>query len=65
MIETLNFYHAQKADPKLIAYSFQKLQDNYPEAELEIISMERRGKNRQGLLAVSYTHLTLPTMMSV
>ena len=55
MIETLNFYHAEKADPKLIAYSFQKLQDNYPEAELEMISMERRGKNRQDLLVKAET----------
>ena len=55
MIETLNFYHAEKADPKLIAYSFQKLQNNYPEAELEMISMERRGKNRQDLLVKAET----------
>ena len=55
MIATLNFYHAEKADPKLIAYSFQKLQDNYPEAELEVISMERRGKNRQDLLVKAET----------
>ncbi|NES04385.1 MAG: hypothetical protein F6K22_17040 [Okeania sp. SIO2F4] len=55
MIETLNFYHAEKADPRIVAYSFQKLQEEHPEAELEIISMEKRGKNRQGLLVKADT----------
>ncbi|NEQ77487.1 MAG: hypothetical protein F6K23_33450 [Okeania sp. SIO2C9] len=50
MIETLNFYHAEKVDPRIVAYSFQKLQEDHPKAELEIISMEKRGKNRQGFL---------------
>lgn len=50
MVETLDLYHNQTADPRIVAYSFQKLQEDHPEAELEIVSMERRGKNRQGFL---------------
>ncbi|MGD1705059.1 pentapeptide repeat-containing protein [Dapis sp. BLCC M229] len=55
MMETLNFYHAEKVDPRIVAYSFQQLQEEHPEADLEIISMEKRGKNRQGLLVKADT----------
>ncbi|MGB3511849.1 MAG: hypothetical protein WBA93_21955 [Microcoleaceae cyanobacterium] len=50
MVETLDLYHNQTADPRVVAYSFQQLQENHPEAEVEIFSMEKRGKNRQALL---------------
>ncbi|NEP04517.1 MAG: hypothetical protein F6K25_15565 [Okeania sp. SIO2G4] len=50
MVETLDLYHNGKADPRIVAYSFQKLREDHPEAEMEIVSMERRGKNRQGFL---------------
>ena len=50
MVETLDFYHNQTADPRIVAYSFEKLKEDHPEVELEIVSMERRGKNRQGFL---------------
>lgn len=45
MIETLDLYHNQDVDPRAVAMAFYSLQDENPEAQLEIISMERRGND--------------------
>jgi Pentapeptide repeats (8 copies) len=49
LIQTLDLYHNQAFDPRLVAISFKDLQQAHPEAELELISMEKKGKNRDKL----------------
>jgi uncharacterized protein YjbI with pentapeptide repeats len=49
LIQTLDLYHNQAVDPRLVAISFKDLQQAHPEAELELISMEKKGKNRDKL----------------
>jgi len=46
IFDTLDLYHNQGADPRAIAISFKRLADNHPEAELEIVAMEKRGNNK-------------------
>ncbi|NEP06249.1 MAG: pentapeptide repeat-containing protein [Okeania sp. SIO2G4] len=55
MVETLDLYHNQAVDPRIVAYSFRKLQEDHPEAELRMRSMEIRGKNDEGLLIKAET----------
>ncbi|MFG6097330.1 pentapeptide repeat-containing protein [Leptothoe sp. ISB3NOV94-8A] len=50
MVETLDLYHNQAVDPRAVAIAYHDLQQNHPEAEMEIVSMEKRGKNRDKLL---------------
>ncbi|NEP12270.1 MAG: hypothetical protein F6K14_19095 [Symploca sp. SIO2C1] len=50
MVLTLDLYHNQVKDPRLIAYAWQKLVEENPEAELELVSMEKRGKGKDKLL---------------
>ncbi len=50
LVQTLDLYHRQDGKPSLIAYAFNKLREDNPEAELEIASIEKRGKDRQGTL---------------
>ena len=47
---TLDLYHSQDVDPRAIAVSYKQLQENYPEANLDILSIEKRGKHKEGLL---------------
>ena len=49
-MQTLDLYHNRVDDPRLVAIAFQQLQDNHPEAELHIISIEKRGKNKDKVL---------------
>ena len=49
LIQTLDLYHNQAVDPRLVAISFKNLQQAHPEAELELISVEKKGKNRDKL----------------
>ncbi|MFG6104917.1 pentapeptide repeat-containing protein [Leptothoe sp. EHU-05/26/07-4] len=56
MIETLDLYHNQAVDPRAIAISYHDLQQQHPEAELEIVSMEKRGKNWDKLLLRAKTN---------
>jgi len=47
--EMLDLYHNQ-GDPRAIARAFQQLKENHPDANIEPISLEIRGKNKEGLL---------------
>jgi uncharacterized protein YjbI with pentapeptide repeats len=46
LVQTLDLYHNKVVDPRFIAMAFQQLKEAHPEAELEIISIEKKGKNR-------------------
>jgi uncharacterized protein YjbI with pentapeptide repeats len=39
-------WNNQDVDPRAIAISFKQLAENHPEAELEIVAMEKRGGNK-------------------
>jgi uncharacterized protein YjbI with pentapeptide repeats len=43
--DTLDLYHSQDVDPRAISIAFKKLSQNHPEANLEIVAMEKRGHN--------------------
>lgn len=43
IVETLDLYHNGNIDPRAIAISFKQLAENHPEAEIEIVAMEKRG----------------------
>ncbi|WP_407659144.1 pentapeptide repeat-containing protein [Leptothoe kymatousa] len=55
MVETLDLYHNQVLDPRALAIAFHELRENNPNADLEIISMEKRGKQRDQLLVRAET----------
>ncbi|MEH2106035.1 pentapeptide repeat-containing protein [Nostoc sp.] len=44
--DTLDLYHNQGVDPRAIAIAFKNLAENHPEAELEIVAMEKRGDDK-------------------
>jgi uncharacterized protein YjbI with pentapeptide repeats len=46
IVDTLDLYHNQDVDPRAIAISFKELAEKHPEAELEIVAMEKRGGNK-------------------
>lgn len=46
IFDTLDLYHNQGVDPRTIAISFKQLAENHPDAELEIVAMEKRGKDK-------------------
>lgn len=46
IFDTLDLYHNQGVDPRAIAISFKQLAENNPNAKLEIVAMEKRGKNK-------------------
>jgi uncharacterized protein YjbI with pentapeptide repeats len=46
IVDTLDLYHNQGVDPRAIAISFKQLAENHPEAELEIVAMEKRGRDK-------------------
>ncbi|NET61365.1 MAG: hypothetical protein F6K47_36135 [Symploca sp. SIO2E6] len=46
MVDTLDLYHNQAVDPRALAISFKQLVENNPDAELEIVAMEKRGKDK-------------------
>ncbi|MFG6105346.1 pentapeptide repeat-containing protein [Leptothoe sp. EHU-05/26/07-4] len=50
MVQTLDLYHNQVVDPRAFAIAFQDLREQNPDAVLEIVSMEKRGKQRDQLL---------------
>ena len=50
MVETLDLYHNQAVDPRAVAIAFDELREQNPDAELEIISMEKRGRHRDKFL---------------
>ena len=46
IFDTLDLYHNQGVDPRAIAISFKELAENNPDAELEIVAMEKRGEDK-------------------
>jgi hypothetical protein len=46
IFDTLDLYHSQGVDPRAIAISFKQLAENHPDAELEIVAMEKRGEDK-------------------
>ncbi|MBD1808863.1 pentapeptide repeat-containing protein [Microcoleus sp. FACHB-SPT15] len=46
IIETLDLYHNQNVDPRAIAIAYEKLAEKNPEAELEIVAIEKRGEDK-------------------
>ena len=46
IVDTLDLYHNQGVDPRAIAISFKQLAENHPDAELEIVAMEKRGEDK-------------------
>ncbi|WP_375492687.1 pentapeptide repeat-containing protein, partial [uncultured Nostoc sp.] len=46
IFDTLDLYHNQNVDPRAIAISFKQLAENHPDAELEIVAMEKRGQDK-------------------
>lgn len=46
IVDTLDLYHNQGVDPRAIAISFKQLAENHPDAELEIVAMEKRGQDK-------------------
>lgn len=46
IFDTLDLYHSQGVDPRAIAIAFKELAEKKPEAELEIVAIERRGEDK-------------------
>ena len=46
---SLNLYHNKPVDLRLMAIAFQQLKNANPEAELEIVAVEKKGQNRDKL----------------
>jgi ribosomal protein L40E len=46
IVDTLDLYHNQGVDPRAIAIAFKELSENNPEANLEIVAMEKRGEDK-------------------
>jgi uncharacterized protein YjbI with pentapeptide repeats len=46
IVDTLDLYHNTAVDPRAFAISFQQLAKNNPDAELEIVAMEKRGEDK-------------------
>ena len=55
IIDTLDLYHSQGVDPRALAIAFKQLAENNPEAELEIVAMEKRGRDKFLLRAKTAT----------
>jgi uncharacterized protein YjbI with pentapeptide repeats len=45
LVNTLDLYHNSNVDPRAIAIAFKQLAENHSEAELEVISLEKRRDN--------------------
>ncbi len=50
ILKTLDLYHNQGVNARAIAISYRQLVENHPEAELQIVAMELRGKNKDKFL---------------
>lgn len=48
-IDILDLYHSQDVDPRAVSIAFGKLSQRHPEANLEIVAIEKRGKNSLNL----------------
>jgi uncharacterized protein YjbI with pentapeptide repeats len=50
LVKTLDLYHNQTVDPRILTLAFNNLRENHKESEPEIVSMEKRGTHRDKLL---------------
>ncbi|MGB2925239.1 MAG: pentapeptide repeat-containing protein, partial [Limnothrix sp.] len=50
LVDTLDLYHVQVKDPRLISIAIQEFQENNPNLNFDIISIERRGKELEDIL---------------
>jgi uncharacterized protein YjbI with pentapeptide repeats len=46
IVDTLDLYHNQGVDPRAIAIAYKQLAENNPDAELEIVAMEKRSRDK-------------------
>ena len=46
IVDTLDLYHSKGVDPRAIVISFKNLTENNLEADLEIVAMEKRGRDK-------------------
>ncbi|MFB2892078.1 pentapeptide repeat-containing protein [Aerosakkonemataceae cyanobacterium BLCC-F50] len=53
IVDTLDLYHNQDVDPRAIAIAFKQLAENHPDAELEIVAIEKRGAGNISLRAAT------------
>ena len=44
-VDTLDLYHSQDVDPRAISIAFKNLSKEHPEANLQIVAMEKRGQS--------------------
>ena len=56
MVQTLDLYHNKTVDPRLVAIAYRQLKEDNPDAELELVSVEKKGKNKEKLLLRSETN---------
>ncbi|WP_299412111.1 pentapeptide repeat-containing protein [Acaryochloris sp. IP29b_bin.148] len=56
IVDTLDLYHNQNVDSGAIAIAFKQLAENNPEANLEIVAMEKRGQDKFLLRAKTPQH---------
>ncbi|NER84647.1 MAG: CHAT domain-containing protein, partial [Leptolyngbya sp. SIO1D8] len=50
LFTTLDLYHTQDVDPRAIAISYKHLEESYPAANLDIVAIEKRGKQKEQVL---------------
>jgi uncharacterized protein YjbI with pentapeptide repeats len=46
IFDTLDLYHNQDLDPRAIAISYKQLAKQHPDAELDIVAIEKRGEDK-------------------
>ena len=46
LVNTLDLYHNQGVDPRAIAIAFKQLAEEHPDAELQIVAIEKRGNDK-------------------
>ena len=46
LVNTLDLYHNQGVDPRAIAIAFKQLAEEHPDAELQIVAIEKRGDDK-------------------
>ncbi|EAZ90256.1 pentapeptide repeat-containing protein [Crocosphaera chwakensis] len=46
LVNTLDLYHNQGIDPRAIAIAFKQLAEEHPDAELQIVALEKRGDDK-------------------
>ncbi|MCL1472758.1 pentapeptide repeat-containing protein [Argonema antarcticum] len=55
MRQTLNLYHNKPTDPRLIALAFQQLIDEHSDADIELVAIEKKGKNKDKIILKAET----------